>query len=35
MPINPGKDDDDNVIDYGSTSDERGVGRDRRGPACR
>ena len=30
MPINPGKDDDDNVIDYGSHVDERGVGRDRR-----
>ena len=30
LPLNPGKDDDGNVIDYGSDSDEAGVGRDRR-----
>ena len=31
LPLNPGKDDDGNIYDYGSTDDGRGLGRDRGG----
>ena len=31
LPLNPGKDDDGNIYDYGSAAHGRGVGRDRGG----
>ena len=35
LPLNPGKDDDGNIYDYGSTDDGRGMGRDRGGRRAR
>ena len=35
LPLNPGKDDEGNIYDYGSTDDGRGLGRDRGVRACR